>query len=86
MPDTSSFKSVSVSVTTHNQLKTLAENRFEVPVSIQKVIDFLLEKELKKKNENKNIRRVHQHFLDFVENYLPTELRQTIYAKLSQGK
>ena len=50
MPDTSSFKSVSVSVTTHNQLKTLAENRFEVPVSIQKVIDFMLEKELKKKN------------------------------------
>tara|TARA_R110002153_G_scaffold14488_2_gene52499 strand:+ start:329 stop:493 length:165 start_codon:yes stop_codon:yes gene_type:complete len=50
MPDTSSFKSVSVSVGTHNQLKTLAENRFEVPVSIQKVIDFMLEKELKKKN------------------------------------
>ena len=50
MPDTSSFKSVSVSVTTHNQLKTLAENRFEVPVSIQKVIEFLLDKEVKKKN------------------------------------
>jgi len=50
MPDTSSFKSVSVSVTTHNQLKSLAEKRFEVPVSIQKVIDFMLEKELKKKN------------------------------------
>ena len=49
MPDISSFKSVSVSVATHNQLKTLAENRFEVPVSIQKVIDFMLEKELKKK-------------------------------------
>tara|TARA_R100001480_G_scaffold57921_1_gene70989 strand:+ start:162 stop:341 length:180 start_codon:yes stop_codon:yes gene_type:complete len=51
MPDTSSFKSVSVSVTTHNQLKTLAENRFEVPVSIQKIIDFLLEKESKIKNK-----------------------------------
>ena len=50
MPDTSSFKSVSVSVGTYNQLKTLAENRFEVPVSIQKVIDFMLEKETKKKN------------------------------------
>ena len=50
MPDISSFKSVSVSVATHNQLKTLAENRFEVPVSIQKVIEFLLDKEVKKKN------------------------------------
>ncbi len=50
MPDISSFKSVSVSLDTHNQLKTLAENRFEVPVSIQKVIDFMLEKEIKKKN------------------------------------
>ena len=50
MPDTSSFKSVSVSVGTYNQLKTLAENRFEVTVSIQKVIDFMLEKEIKKKN------------------------------------
>jgi hypothetical protein len=51
MPDTSSFKSVSVSVDTHKQLKTLAENRFEVPVSIQKIIDFLLEKESKIKNK-----------------------------------
>jgi|TARA_R110000787_G_scaffold80149_6_gene174633 hypothetical protein len=53
MPDTSKFKSVSVSVMTHNQLESLAKSRFEVPVSIQKVIDFLLTKEAKKKNGKK---------------------------------
>ena len=47
MPDTSSFKSVSVSVNRHGKLQKLAKNRFEVPVSIQKIIDFLLTKELK---------------------------------------
>jgi|TARA_X000001388_G_C2209349_1_gene114515 hypothetical protein len=53
MPDTSSFKSVSVSVDTHRQLKTLAKTRFEVPVSVQKIIDFLLEKESKIKNKTR---------------------------------
>ena len=50
MPDISKFKSVSVSVDTHNQLESLAKKRFEVPVSIQKVIEFMLNKETKKKN------------------------------------
>tara|TARA_R100000935_G_scaffold12314_1_gene24390 strand:- start:527 stop:700 length:174 start_codon:yes stop_codon:yes gene_type:complete len=50
MPDISKFKSVSVSVDTHNQLESLAKKRFEVPVSIQKVIEFMLIKETKKKN------------------------------------
>ena len=48
MPDISKFKSVSVSTDTHAKLFSLAQNRFEVPVSVQKVIEFLLEKELKK--------------------------------------
>ena len=50
MPDISRFKSVSVSVDTHNQLEALAKKRFEVPVSIQKVIEFMLTKETKQKN------------------------------------
>lgn len=50
MPANKDYKSVSVAVATHKQLKTLAENRFQVPVSIQKVIDFMLKNELKKKN------------------------------------
>ena len=49
MPDISKFKSVSVSTDTHAKLLSLAQNRFEVPVSVQKVIEFLLEKELKRK-------------------------------------
>ena len=54
MPDISKFKSVSVSTDTHAKLSSLAQNRFEVPVSVQKVIEFLLEKELKKKNGRSN--------------------------------
>ena len=54
MPDISKFKSVSVSTDTHQKLQSMAQNRFEVPVSLQKVIEFLLEKEIKKKNGRSN--------------------------------
>ena len=54
MPDISKFKSVSVSMDTHNKLMSLAQNRFEVPVSVQKAIEYLLEKEIKKKNGRSN--------------------------------
>ena len=57
MPDISKFKSVSVSTDTHAKLLSLAQNRFEVPVSVQKVIEFLLEKELKRKNGRSNGKR-----------------------------
>ena len=50
MPDISKFKSVSVSTSTHDKLTNMAANKFGVAVSVQKVIDYLLEKELKKKN------------------------------------
>jgi len=52
MPDISKFKSVSVSKDTYSKLTDLAQNRFEVPVSVQKVIEFLLDRELKKKKKN----------------------------------
>ena len=48
MPDISKFKSVSVSTDTHAKLLTLAQNRFEVPVSVQKVIEYMLTKEMQK--------------------------------------
>tara|TARA_A200000113_G_scaffold95867_2_gene85790 strand:+ start:1547 stop:1726 length:180 start_codon:yes stop_codon:yes gene_type:complete len=54
MPDISKFKSVSVSMDTHSKLTALAQKRFEVPVSVQKVIEFLLEKEIKKRNGRSN--------------------------------
>ena len=54
MPDISKFKSVSVSTDTHNKLTSMAANKFGVAVSVQKVIDFLIEKELKKKNGRSN--------------------------------
>ena len=54
MPDISKFKSVSVSTATHSKLLSLAQNRFEVPVSVQKIIEYLLQKELKKKNGRSN--------------------------------
>jgi hypothetical protein len=48
------FKSVSVSTDTHAKLSSLAQNKFEVPVSVQKIIEYLLQKELKKKNGRSN--------------------------------
>ena len=54
MPDISKFKSVSVSAATHTQLEKLAKNYFEVPVSVQKIIELLLNRELKKKKYGKN--------------------------------
>ena len=57
MPDISKFKSVSVSTDTHSKLLSLAQSRCEVPVSVQKVIEFLLEKEIKKKNGRSNGKR-----------------------------
>ena len=54
MPDISKFKSVSVSTSTHDELIRLSQSRFEVPVSVQKVIEFLLMKERKKKNGRSN--------------------------------
>tara|TARA_B110000444_G_scaffold204337_1_gene197163 strand:+ start:144 stop:311 length:168 start_codon:yes stop_codon:yes gene_type:complete len=53
MPDTEKFKSVSVSKDTHNRLIKFAATRFEVPVSIQKAINFMLEKESKKNGKRK---------------------------------
>ncbi len=54
MVDISKFKSVSVSVSTHDKLMSLAQNKFEVPVSVQKVIEYMLQKELKRKNGRSN--------------------------------
>ena len=54
MPDISKFKSVSVSMDTHHKLTNMAATKFGVQVSVQKVIDFLIEKELKKKNARSN--------------------------------
>ena len=54
MPDISSFKSVSVAKGTHDKLQTLAKTRFEVPVSIQKVIEFLIGEEIKGKNNGRS--------------------------------
>ena len=49
MPDISKFKSVSVSTDTHSKLLSLAQNRFEVPVSVQKVRIFIRERTKEKK-------------------------------------
>tara|TARA_R100001086_G_scaffold201261_1_gene117445 strand:+ start:1085 stop:1264 length:180 start_codon:yes stop_codon:yes gene_type:complete len=57
MPDISKFKSVSVSMDTHHKLTNMAATKFGVAVSVQKVIEFLLEKELKKKNGRSNGKR-----------------------------
>ena len=54
MPDISRFKSVSVSTGTHQKLTEMASSKFGVPVSVQKIIDYLIEKEIKKKHGRSN--------------------------------
>ena len=54
MPDINKFKSVSVSKDTHEKLISLAQNKFEVPVSVQKIIEYMLKKELRRKNGRSN--------------------------------
>ena len=54
MPDINKFKSVSVSKDTHETLISLAQNKFEVPVSVQKIIEYMLKKELRRKNGRSN--------------------------------
>ena len=54
MPDINKFKSVSVSKDTHEKLLSLAQNKFEVPVSVQKIIEYMLKKEARKKNGRSN--------------------------------
>ena len=64
MPDISKFKSVSVSTDTHAKLLTLAQNRFEVPVSVQKVIEYMLTKEMKKNGRSNAITRLRPYARD----------------------
>ena len=45
MPDITNFKSVSVSKKTHDELQDMAKYRFELTVSVQKVIEYLMRKE-----------------------------------------
>ena len=54
MPANPNFKSVSVSKETHKQLESLAKSHFEVPVSIQTLIDFLLKQKLKGKRNGRS--------------------------------
>ena len=62
MPNVEKFKSVSVSKDTHNKLISLAKNRFEVPVSVQKVIEFLLEQEMKNKRRKNKWLKISQEY------------------------
>ena len=48
MPDTTKFKSVSVSLKTDNTLEELSKTLFPVEVSKQKVIEYLINEHLKK--------------------------------------
>ena len=51
MPDVSKFKSVSVSMDTHDKLMSLAQNRFEVPVSVQKSYRIFIRERTKKEEK-----------------------------------
>ena len=62
MPNTSRFKSISVPIKTYLELKNLSENKFEVNVSIQTIIKYLIIKnnlkishDIKKTNYSKAV-------------------------------
>ena len=45
MPDIKKFKSISVNKDTHDRLMGMSQDRFEVPVSVQTCINFMLNRE-----------------------------------------
>ena len=48
MTDISKFKNVSLSLKTYTDVGTLSKEIFDVPLSLSKTIEYLVEKEIKK--------------------------------------
>jgi len=56
--DPNKFKSVAINVKTYKQLSELSKNKFELPISMSKTVEFAVEKlhDEFKKNGNKSIK------------------------------
>ena len=54
MTDKTKYKNVSLSKKTYMDVGTLSKEIFEVPLSLSKTIEYLVEKEMKKVNKKVN--------------------------------
>ena len=56
--DPNKFKSVAINVKTYKQLSELSKNKFELPISMSKTVEFAVKKlhDEFKKNGNKSIK------------------------------
>ena len=54
MADITKYKNVSLSKKTYMDVGTLSKEIFEVPLSLSKTIEYLVEKEMKKVNKKVN--------------------------------
>tara|TARA_E500000318_G_scaffold68229_1_gene63004 strand:+ start:2864 stop:3037 length:174 start_codon:yes stop_codon:yes gene_type:complete len=56
--DPNKFKSVAINVKTYKQLSELSKNKFELPISMSKTVEFAVEKlhDDFKKNGNKSVK------------------------------
>jgi len=54
MTDITKFKNVSLSLKTYTDVGTLSKEIFDVPLSLSKTIEYLVEKEIKKATKGKN--------------------------------
>ena len=53
MTDITKFKNVSLSIKTYSDVGVLSKEIFDVPLSLSKTIEYLVEKEIKKVNKGK---------------------------------
>ena len=55
--DPNKFKSVAINIKTYKQLQDLSENKFELPISMSKTVEFFIQKghEEFKLNANKQV-------------------------------
>jgi len=53
MTDITKFKNVSLSLKTYTDVGTLSKEIFDVPLSLSKTIEYLVEKEIKKATKGK---------------------------------
>ena len=57
--DSDKFKSVAINIASYKMLRELADKKFELPISLSKTTEFLIEKshdELQKKKDGKSKR------------------------------
>ena len=52
--DPNKFKSVAINIKTYKQLQDLSENKFELPISMSKTVEFYIQKGFEEFKSNAN--------------------------------